>query len=107
MPMFTATVEPTATVVRVCFVEKPDSSAVTSYAPGTRPANTYSPWALVTVERVLARSTDFRVTFTPGRTAPDWSVTVPVILPDSWAAAKAGIRNTIASAASQRTLNRI
>ena len=94
--------------MRVCFVEKPDNSAVSSYWPGTRPANTYSPWALVTVERVLARSTDFAMTLTPGRTAPLWSVTVPVILPDSvWAAAKAGIMNKIASAASQRTLNRI
>ena len=56
----------------------------------------------------MARSTDFAMTLTPGRTAPLWSVTVPVILPDSvCAAAKAGIMNRIASAASQRTLNRI
>jgi hypothetical protein len=62
----------------------------------------------VTVERIEARSTDFRLMVTPGRTAPDWSVTVPVTLPDSvCAAAKAGIMSAIASTARQRTLSRI
>ena len=36
-----STVAPTGTVARTCAeVKKPDNSAVTSYGPGTRPANT-------------------------------------------------------------------
>ncbi len=50
-----------------------------SYVPWFKPEKSYSPVALVTVERVAPVAVSVMVTVTPATAAPDWSVIVPVM----------------------------
>ena len=62
-------------------VLKPDSSAFTSYVPGSSRSLTKKPDSLVTTVSTVFRSRLVTVTVTPGSTPPLSSVTVPPMLP--------------------------
>jgi hypothetical protein len=72
-------------------VLKPLREKVTTYVPGRRSTMRYWPLASVTDERTFSMSALLAAsTVTPGRTAPDVSLTTPAI--DDWANAAAGSR---------------
>ncbi len=83
--------EPVSSMPSRFTVVKPGSENVTEYVPGRRSSMRYSPEPSVTVERVFSMRTGLDVsTVTPGSTAPDESLTTPVI--DAWANASVGNR---------------
>src|SRR5580765_5189429 len=68
---------------------KPVSVNVTVYVPGLRSRMRYCPVPSVIDDRTFSISTELDAsTVTPGRTAPDTSLTVPVI--EDWARANVG-----------------
>src|SRR5580765_6013036 len=70
---------------------KPVSVNVTVYVPGLRSRMRYCPVPSVIDDRTFSISTELDAsTVTPGRTAPDTSLTVPVI--DDWARASVGTK---------------
>src|SRR5262249_32076240 len=74
-------------------VLKPGSVNVTEYVPGRSSVIRYSPFSSVIVERTFSISAGLAAsTVTPGSTAPDVSLTTPVILAAlvPWALATAG-----------------
>ena len=82
--------------------EKPCSSALILYVAGARLRNRTSPWAFVTW--TCGASPVSRVTVTPGRAAPLWSLTLAYRLPVcSWAnAAPEPSTSSTAATASNR-----
>jgi len=74
---------------------KPASVNATSYVPGLKSMIRYWPELSVTTDRVLSISAGLDAsTSTPGMTAPDVSLTTPVIA--AWALLVAGTSNTAA-----------
>ena len=61
---------------------KPVSLNVSEYVPGFRPVMRYCPAPSVTAVRTFSMRAGLDAsTVTPGSTAPDWSLTVPVRVP--------------------------
>src|SRR5688572_8576331 len=80
----------TSTASRL-MVLKPAREKVTTYVPGRRSTMRYWPLASVTEERTRSISASLAAsTVTPGRTAPEVSLTIPAM--DDWASAAAGSR---------------
>src|SRR5258708_23614774 len=72
-------------------VAKPGNDTVIVYVPGRRSTMRYKPALSVTALRTFSMSTSLDAsTVTPGRTAPDVSLTVPVIAP--WANTTVGAK---------------
>src|SRR5262249_57309393 len=72
--------------LRVCG-ENPDSSARTEYVAAKSAGTVYSPSELVTVSRATPVAVLVTVIVTPGRTAPPWSTTRPLMVAVAWAKA--------------------
>src|SRR5712671_2554844 len=70
--------------VRFCGLN-PSIWRVTSYLATGSLGNEYSPWPSVTVLSIVPRTVLVAVTVTPGTTPPVGSLTVPLILPPTWA----------------------
>src|SRR5205814_10539573 len=70
----------TSRTMPVCtYVRKPGNEASNLYGPMGRFGRTYDPVSFVTAVRAMPVSVCVAVISTPGRTAPLWSFTVPVI----------------------------
>ena len=81
--------EPVTSMPSRRIVANPGSDTVIEYVPGRRSTMRYRPALSVTADRTFSMSTGLDAsTVTPGRTAPDVSFTVPVIV--AWANAAAG-----------------
>src|SRR5688572_7921613 len=94
MSAFTvATNSPRSSMPSRLTVVNPGSVNVTVYGPGRRSTMRYRPWLSVTAVLEPAISAGLLAsTVTPGSTAPEVSLTTPVML--LWAHAAAGSRNT-------------
>ena len=80
-PLMTATNDPLNSMLSRRTVLKPASENVTEYTPARRSTMRYDPSALVTAVRVFSMSDGLEAsTVTPGRTAPEASLTTPVRL---------------------------
>src|SRR6516164_1261341 len=75
---------------------KPVNVNVTVYGPGTKSTILYWPCPSVTAVRTFSISAGLEAsTVTPGKTAPDGSLTTPAMLLVAWARADAGRSATI------------
>src|SRR5689334_6630392 len=81
--------EPVSSMPSRLTVVNPANVNSTAYVPGRRSTIRYTPASSVTAERTFSMSAGLDAsTVTPGSTAPDESLTTPVI--DAWAYADAG-----------------
>src|SRR3989304_526553 len=88
--------EPLSSIPGRSTVANPGSLNLTTYVPGRRSSIRYWPPASVTVERTFSMSASLDAsTVTPGSTAPDVSLTEPVI--DAWASTTEGTSSALAT----------
>src|SRR5207237_2146903 len=98
--------EPVTSMPSRRIVANPGSDTVIEYVPGRRSTMRYRPALSVTADRTFTMSTGLDAsTVTPGRTAPDVSFTVPVIV--AWANAAAGATTVHANTTAIRSRPRI
>src|SRR5262249_22456887 len=83
---------------------KPGSENERLYTPGRRSTIVYWPWPFETTDRVFSMSTSLDAsTVTPGRTAPDASLTVPAMALCALAGVGKSVRETSAANAENKT----